>query len=379
MIDEFVTPLSASEKEQYQNSWSYTWGGKTVFYDKTQHLNDFDIAIIGVKDARPGVHESCENAPHFVRKALYGLCKNQGPFKLIDIGNIEKGATVQDTQIALKMVVEELIAYNIFPIIIGGAHAFTYGQFLGHAKKNSALHLMAVDEKIDVMPPQSHPLDECFLTDLFMHQPNYLRHFTALAYQSYFVPDEALATIEKLNFDLVRLGKIRDDFNEIEPLLRSAHLLSFDVCALKSSEAPGQCNPTPNGLYGEEACQMMQYAGVSENIGSLGIYNYHPEHDVKNQTALLIAQMIWYFVEGYYHRIYEIPDAENDNFLVFNIFIEEAEVALLFIKSKLSGRWWLQAPDSDKNKHWIPCTYKDYEQAAQNEIPDKWNNYLWRL
>lgn len=379
MINEFIVPLDENAKAQYQNDLFYTWGDKVVFYDKTQSCKDFDIALLGIKDVRPGNYDATgEEAPHLIRKALYHLVKNQGQFKIIDLGNIEKGVDIWDTQVALKLVIEELLSCQTIPIILGGAHAFTYGQYLAYEKKKEAVNIVLVDEKLDMMPPQHAIADECFLTDLFLHQPNRLYQFSALAYQSYWVPDEALAAMEKFQFEMLRLGRLREDFNEAEPVFRSADMLSFDMSALKSSEAPGQIFPSPNGLYGEEACQIMQFAGISETISSVGIYNYCPANDWKGQTAQLIAQMIWYFVEGYYHRKNEIPDDENDNFLKFHVLVEEADLNFLFIKSKLSGRWWLLAPTDAPKKVWLPCTFKDYEQALLNEMPLRWNNYLWK-
>ena len=41
----------------------------------------------------------------------------------------------------------------------------------------------------------------------------------------------------------------------MEPVIRQTNLLSFDVCAIKHSDAPAN-GESPNGLTGEEACTL---------------------------------------------------------------------------------------------------------------------------
>jgi hypothetical protein len=37
---------------------------------------------------------------------------------------------------------------------------------------------------------------------------------------------------------------------------------------------------------------------MSNSLSSLGIYGYDPKCDVKDLTAIQIAQMLWYFIDG---------------------------------------------------------------------------------
>jgi hypothetical protein len=43
-------------------------------------------------------------------------------------------------------------------------------------------------------------------------------------------------------------------------LLRDADLVSFDISAVKQSEAPASRFASPNGLAAEDACQLARYA-----------------------------------------------------------------------------------------------------------------------
>jgi arginase family enzyme len=381
MVEEFVVPLSEEEVALYSSGKSITWGANITFYNKNIDYEGFDIAILGVKETRNSADNiGCEVAPDVVREQLYSLMKNAGEFKIIDLGNIEKGAAVQDTYVALKYVINDLLKSKVLPVIIGGSHDLTYAQYLAYEDLRKPLHFVVADEKIDLYNIEDTIYDENFLMKIFTHSPNYLFNFSIIGHQAYYIHDEALATLERLNFDSYRLGVVRKKMEDIEPILRDADFLSFDMQAIRSADAQGVVNATPNGLYAEEACQIMRYAGLSNRLSSLGIYQYNPAYDYRNQTAILMAQMIWYFVDGFYDRKNDNPAENEEGFIKFIVDISDTEQELVFYKSKLSDRWWMQIHDTKENKtHLISCSYNDYKQACSDELPDKWLKSLARF
>ena len=72
----------------------------------------------------------------------------------------------------------------------------------------------------------------------------------------------------------------------------------------------------------EEICQIMRYAGLSDKLSSLGIYEVNPKLDRQSLTAQLAAQMIWYFIDGYYFRKHDFPSKEQDDFVKYIVSIE---------------------------------------------------------
>lgn len=189
-----------------------------------------------------------------------------------------------------------------------------------------------------------------------------------MGFQSYYVNPRMLETMDKLRFDCFRLGRIREDLEEMEPVLRSCDLISIDLNVLRYSEAPFLTGASPNGLFGDELCQLTRYAGMSSRLSSLGIYGYHPEKDAQRQGAKLIAQMLWYFVDGYLIRKNELSLKQRDHFLEYHLTLSGTGDNMLFLKSKKTNRWWVQLPDDS----FTPCSYKDYLSAGNNEIPEKW-------
>jgi hypothetical protein len=141
--------------------------------------------------------------------------------------------------------------------------------------------------------------------------------------------------------------------------------MSFDISAIANAFAPAN-HVSPNGLNGEEACVLMQYAGMSPNISSVGLYNYRPERDVEHLTAKQISQMLWYFLDGFSRNKREAKLEERESFNEFHMALSEVDT--VFLQSKKTGRWWMQLPD----RQFIACSYKDYLIASSNELPERW-------
>ena len=196
-------------------------------------------------------------------------------------------------------------------------------------------------------------------------EPNMIRHYNHLGFQSYFVHPRLLETMDKLRFDCYRVGVVKEDLEEIEPAIRNSHLVSFDINAIKNSDSPASIQG-PNGLNGEEACIIARFAGMSNNLSSFGIYGYDPTLDSQDLSAKQIAQMLWYFIDGKNKSKQESPLDEKNAFNEFHTFF--AEVDTVFLQSKRTNRWWMQMPD----KKFIACSQRDYIKASMNDIPERW-------
>jgi len=203
------------------------------------------------------------------------------------------------------------------------------------------------------------------LMEMLTGEPNFIRHYNHIAFQSYYVNPIMLETMDKLRFDCYRLGMVKEHLDEMEPVLRNSNMLSFDISALRHSDAPSNYF-SPNGLTGEEASALTRFAGMSPNLSSIGIYGYSMENDVQQLTAKQVAQMVWYFLDGKSKGKKEALLSEKDSFYEFHTVF--GEVDTVFLQSKKTGRWWMQLPD----KSYIACSYKDYVLASSNEIPERW-------
>jgi len=351
-------------------------------YSKDKAFPDYksaDIAILGVSEDRQAFNNpGCKDAPDYIRYYLYQLF--QGPYKckIADLGNIRQGNTVDDTFFALKSVMAELISSNVLPIVIGGSQDLTYAMYLAYAELGRIINISAVDSHFDIGKTEESFTSRSYLSKIILHQPNYMFNFTNIGFQTYFVEQEAVELMSKLYFDTYRLGVVRSDMESVEPIVRNADMLSFDIGAIRKSDAPSNKNAPPNGFYGEEACQICRYAGMSDKMTSAGFFEVNPEVAGNEQTSHLLAQMIWYFIDGFYNRKFEFPIKNKKDFIKYRVTMKSTIDEMVFYKSKKSDRWWMNVPcprnlqSRYERHHLVPCSLKDYQTACRNEIPETW-------
>ncbi|HQQ94464.1 MAG TPA: formimidoylglutamase [Bacteroidia bacterium] len=342
-------------------------------------LENVEIALIGVNESRfaPG-NEACSMAPDAIRAELYPLYRGSFEARVADLGNISPGHTVADTYFALSRVIDQLIRKNIIPFILGGSQDLVYAQFLGYKDLEQTINIVSVDQRFDLGPAEEDIHHRNYLGKIILHQPNYLFNYSNLGYQTYLEDPNNLEMMNKLYFDVYRLGQLRSHVEETEPIIRQADLLSFDLSAIRQSDAPANPFSSPNGFSAEEACQIMRYAGMSDKLSSVGLYELNPGLDVRKISSQLAAQMIWCFMEGFYQRKQDFPNKSNPDYLHFHVVLQDEKYQINFYKSKKSDRWWMEIPYPPKKelrfeRHTlIPCSYADYEMATRNEIPDRW-------
>lgn len=342
-----------------------------------------DIAIIGIKEDRnaPG-NEGCALAPDYVRKHLYQLFRGPYSIQIADLGNIRQGEKPADTYFAVKTVVAHLLERNITPVLIGGSQDLTFANYQAYEMLGQIINIVSVDPRFDIGLKENEPINNVnFLSSILTSKPNYLFNFANIGYQTFFVDQDAIELMERLYFDTYRLGYVRDNMEEAEPIVRNADMISLDISAIRHADAPANGRSSPMGLFGEEACRIVRYAGLSDKLSSIGFYELNPAFDNSEQTAHLVSQMIWYFIDGFYHRKNDHPDKdikESDEFIKYVVSIKEFQNKINFFKSKKSDRWWMEVPCPPRlqqkydRQFLVPCSYKDYQEACQNEIPEKW-------
>lgn len=336
-------------------------------------VDDLDVIILGCGELR-GQHPkaSFSEGPDRIREEFFKLHYWHSTIKIGDIGNILQGASLSDTRAALLTVLTELKAMGKRVLLLGGSHDLTLQQYNVFRKQEQIIDFTVIDMLADLDNTRGDRYDN-HLMEALTSSPNFVRHFNLMGFQSYYVNPNLIQTFDKLHFDCIRVGKAREDLEQMEPILRSTHLLSIDINAIRYSDAPANRLGSPNGFYGDEMCKLTRFAGMSTTLETMGIFGYMPEHDQENITAKLLAQMMWYFVDGIYVLKTESSLTELDQFLEYHITFTDNNT--LFIKSKRTNRWWMKLP----NGNFIPCSHKDYITACNNEIPERWMREVERL
>jgi Arginase family len=374
MALDFLTPLNEELLEHVANLSSQHLGSKIVFHTKDDFpdLKKIKIAIIGVLENRGDINATSDVNLDFIRKELYSLFPGNWESSIADLGDLLPGETKEDTYFALQKVTAFLLKKNVLPILLGGTRDLTYPLYRAYDDLEQMVNLVAVDSKFDIGANAIEPIRTSYLSKIIADEPNNLFNYSNVGYQTYFNSQEEIDLIEKLYFDAYRLGDVKNNIAIAEPVFRDADIVSLNLLAVKSSDSANQLNFNPNGFDGKEICALARYAGISDKVSTLGIFN----HNSSKQEAMLVAQVIWYFIEGFHYRSNEYPFGSKENYIRYIVTFENDD--LVFYKSNKSDRWWLEIQNfnSGRNKSakhtLLPCSYEEYLAACNHEFPERW-------
>jgi len=345
-------------------------------------LSSFKVALIGVPEGRNSPGAGTSKAPDAIREQLYRLSKVPGKIRIIDLGNMKRGLSFNDTIAGLTDVLVSLLKNDIFPVIIGGSSALVPAIDRAFTRTASAYTLITVDPRIDFGTERSNPDSFSFLNKMISGTRSTLGHFINVGYQTYLNDQQVLNRFIRRKWDLVRIGDVRQAIYLTEPLFRDSHAAVFVYSAVRQSDAPGTSMPSPNGFYGEEICLLARYAGISDKLKVFGLFDVNPEYDIRNQTSGLAAQIIWFFLEGFSQKQYETPVLNEKNagrFIKYHVKVTDLEEDMIFIKSSLTERWWIEITGESGQSVYVACSHDDYLRANRNEVPDRWVKAANRL
>ena len=370
----FLHPLASDLIREIDTYSSQHFGSKVVFHteDAFPDIDKIKIAIIGVLENRGDVNALEVVDLTAIRKELYGLFPGNWNASIADLGDIYPGNSVEDTYFALKKVVANLIKKKIIPIIVGGSQDLVYPLYRAYDELEQMVNLVAIDSKFDFGKEKAPLSSESYLTKIIIDEPNNLFNYCNIGYQTYYNSQEEIDLIEKLFFDAYRLGEVSNSIAVAEPVFRDADMVSLDLNVIKSSDSGNFTTFTPNGFNGKEICALARYAGISDKVTLFGLFN----HQNSKQESTVIAQIIWYFIEGFHCRSNEYPFGNKDNYIKYIVPLEEEE--LIFYKSNKTERWWIDVPfflNNDnklKRNSLLPCSYDEYLAACNQEMPERW-------
>lgn len=349
--------------------------------NKIKNIENYNIAIIGVVNDDSQKKENTLNGLLKIRESLYSLAPFNKQVKICDLGNLKQGKSVNDHSIGLRDVVIELMGLNIIPVLIGSSEEIIYPNYLAYQKLDKKMNLVSIDSKIRIFENREKKVKSS-LWKILVENNESLLFFSNIGYQSHFVNSKILKYLSDQFYFSYRLGYIRSRMKEVEPIFRDADMIGLNISSIRQSDAFGQTDSSPNGYFGEEICQLARYAGMSTKLTSFGVYDYKSEMDVNSQTAHLIAQIIWYFINGYINRTLEYPLENDKEYKKFIVNLDNLNQELVFYKSERTNRWWAEVPaiNFDSTRPiLIACTYDDYLEAGNGDIPERWLKTFQKL
>jgi len=374
-------PISPELSEGYEH---YSFIGQRII----RHEKEFpdwkgcDLALIGLTEDRGNPeNEGAHSGADFLRGALYGLKATHVTYKIADLGNLRPGDSLEDSHLRLKEVVRTLLEFNVVPIIIGGTHDHTLPIVMAYEELERKINLVNIDSRSDTEAGMQRGLAHHHIGRILTRHKQMLNRYYHLAYQTYLVDENILAAIDQHHHHKMRIGEMRANFAAVEPVVRTADVLSFDISAIRMSEAPANACAFPFGLTGEEACQLAWFSGCSSKLSCFGLFELNPGMDYRETTSKMAATMIWYFIEGFYNRTDDVHFSHTDSVRHVVMLEGTPTDSLNFIQHIVSGKWWVQLPPTEEfpDGEMLPCTETDYHRARSGEIPPFWLNHLINL
>ncbi len=365
MFSEYFSPVKF-EIIDYVNKLDNNQLGSKLKINGRDNLNSFeslDIVIFSVNEYRfnSGIRKSF-NANKDFRKKLYSLYYGNWNLNIYDLGDLENGNLVSDTQFALSKILEFFSKNKILVITIGGSQNLLFDIYSSLKETLQKINLVSVDNKIDFSNN-----NESFLQKIIMDENNRLANFSNIGYQKHLtsVPENKL--LDKMYFESINLGKIKYNVAEAEPVLRDSDIVSFNINSVKAGEL-NNAHQYPNGLSSYELCSLSRFSGLSSRVN---IVSYFENWDLSIMNSLL-AESTWYVIDGYATRINENPLSDSNDFIYYHIELDNYKFK--FYRSKLSDRWWVEFLNDQIisiEKDIISCTFDDYNNCKNSVIPER--------
>lgn len=302
------------------------------------------------------------------RDALYLMQYNGCPHSFIDLGGYKGG------EAGLAELIDFLDKKNILSIVVGQSPFIPKALLEAHSRKTHPIKMAWANASLDWGTVTSPSL----LKLLLEKHPDYLAQLNCMGYQSYFVDPQLLTHLEQQLFETYRLGKLQEQMYEVEPMLRNVQAFGFNLSAIAAVHSPASLAPNPNGFSAKEACQIMRYAGMSDLLNQVALYTYEPEADKRGLSALLMAQMVWYLVEGYQQRAAEAPPI-LEQLIRYELQLPVGQLPVSFFKSTKTDRWWFYvfeeanqlSLDQIDPLQLQACSYQDYLTTCEGDVPER--------
>jgi arginase family enzyme len=322
----------------------------------TKEIKENSIVLLFVSDYR-GADGSAEVQDFTaIRKEFYKLSQLDFEIPVVDLGDLVSGRSVQDSHYILQEVLSACHYKGAIPVIIGGSNDLAFSLFSGLNFHQNNINYTQISNIISL--DQGEMINErTFLSKILGSKNFSIKNYHHLGYQKHLNEQDSVKLIKEVEFDIIRLAEMMNSTERTEPFFRQADLVTVNCDAIESFGDAFSMDPQVNGLNRREICAYMKEIGLSENLRSVGIFNYniYSENQLNHQ---LLAQMLWYLIEGI--NIQRSHPKER-HYEMYYVLIEDRQYA--FKRDTFSNLWYFG--DDEKIENCIPCSRRDFDEAKK--------------
>jgi Arginase/agmatinase/formimionoglutamate hydrolase, arginase family len=274
-----------------------------------------DLVILGCPQdegvRRNNGREGAALAPQKIREQFYKLTTFNVRKKIIDLGDVKIGATLEETHETHCSIVKQVLADGKRLIVIGGGNDISYPDGRAMSETYGADNWIAinVDSHLDVRvaeqrnsgTPYRQLLEEKLLVPKYFYEVGYQTHFCSPVYYEYI----RNLGVNRISLELLR-SRVEAD-HEIKEQIKQHFInhsksmstfFGFDLDAVRSSDAPGTSAPSPLGLRAGEFITLVKYAASLANTKMVEFSEVNPKFDADNRTTKLVAIAMHRFCTG---------------------------------------------------------------------------------
>lgn len=365
MILEYFNSVEKNALD-FANNLNVDQLGKKIGINGRDDYNEFsniNIIIFSISEYRHNQSINKKfNADKDFRKKLYSLYIGNWTSKIYDMGSLVNGNKISDTNYALEKIINSFVKDQIFVITVGGSQNLTTSLYSSIKPLLSSINLVSINNKLDFT--KNNNTEESYLSRIILDDENKLNQFSNIGYQKHLISQDEIGLINKMKFESLSLGKVKSDVNNAEPVLRDSNLTSFDIRSVKSGDI-NNAHQYPNGLTTYEFCSLSRFSGSGSKSK---VVSFFENWDFSIMNSLL-AEALWYVIDGFNSRFDENPEEDSDDFVYYHIELDNYKFK--FYKSLITDRWWVEFINDELisvEKNIISCTANDYYQSKNSII-----------
>jgi arginase family enzyme len=317
-------------------------------------IQENTVVLVFVSDCRGAGYPAESQCFQGLRKKIYQLSKGDMRLKICDLGDFISGRNIQDSHYILQELLLTCHNKNAIPVVVGGSADFSFSLFSALNEEMKNINFTHISPSFSLTDDEEIITEENYLSKILQTKDFSIGQFNFLGIQRHFADAESMKILQEVNFEVVPLSTMMHSTEKTEPYFRKSHLATINCDAVESFGDAFSLHPQVNGLNRREVCAYMKEIGLSENLKSVGIFNYNIyETGILNEQ--LMAQMIWYLLDGISIQQSHPKEREFETFVV----MMDAEM-LVFKRDVFSGLWYFGDGEIEAA---IPCTREDFDLA----------------